>query len=92
MVLSIPIVEKFELFVPFVPTLVTMTDRRSPAGEYLGADVCDLGEVSAGGRLADHLGAPALALHRVGRHPELVLGAGPQLGHAETGAAPSHLV
>ena len=48
--------------------------------------------MSGGGSLADHLGAAALALDSGCRHPELVLGAGPQLGHPETGPAPRHLV
>ena len=48
--------------------------------------------MATAGRLADHLGAAALALHGVGRHPELVLGARPQLRHPVAGGAPRHLV
>ena len=68
------------------------TDLRPPAGVDLSADVGDLGEVPGGGRLADHLGTAALALHGGGRDPELVLGAGPELRHAEAGPAAGHLV
>ena len=68
------------------------TDLRPPACVDLSADVRDLGEVPGGGRLADHLGAAALALHGGGRDPELVLGAGPELRHAEAGPAARHLV
>ena len=68
------------------------TDLRPPACVDLSADVGDLGEVPGGGRLADHLGAAALALHGGGRDPELVLGAGPELRHAEAGPAARHLV
>ena len=46
----------------------------------------------AAGGLADHLGAPPLPLHGVGRHPELVLAPRPQLGHSVAGGAPGHLV
>ena len=45
-----------------------------------------------GGRLADHLGAAALALLCGCRHPELVLSAGPELRHPETRPAARHLV
>ena len=68
------------------------SDLGPPAGVDLSADVRDLGEVPGGGRLADHLGAAALALHCGRRHPELVLCAGPQLRHPEARPAPRHLV
>ena len=55
------------------------SDLGPPAGVDLSADVGDLGEVPGGGSLADHLGAPALALDCGCRHPELVLGARSQL-------------
>ena len=68
------------------------SDLGPPAGVDLSADVGDLGEVSGGGSLADHLGTAALALDCGCRHPELVLSAGPQLRHPEARPAPRHLV
>ena len=68
------------------------SDLGPPAGVDLSADVSDLGEVPGGGCLADHLGAAALALDGGCCHPELVLGAGPQLRHPEARPAPRHLV
>ena len=66
-------------------------DLRPPAEEDLPADVGDVGAVPAGGSLAHHLGAPALAPPGVGRDPELVLSARPQSRHP-VGGDPGHLV
>ena len=48
--------------------------------------------MSGGGGLAHHLGAPALAPPGGGRHPELVLKAGPQSRHSVAPSTARHLL
>ena len=67
-------------------------NRGPPAEEDLPANVRDLGAVPGGRGLAHHLGAPALAPPAGGRHPELVLEAGPQSRHSVAPHTPSHLL
>ena len=56
------------------------------------ANIRDLSPVPGGRSLAHHLGAAALAPPGGGRHPELVLEAGPQSRHSVAPSTARHLL